>query len=232
MGFDYFNSLRRDVCLWWGRCRLDTKLAVSFGLKDTSDLIFFEEYWGGRGSNDTQFVGLFKSRKYPTDKDLRKISRHRKQTVCYGDDAEVVAAAWVARDTANNILYVEAVGAVGGYGPTLYAAIFQMAFDDDNVGVSPSLKPGKTLQRASRIWQRFSTNYGDLIALQERGGEWTDEQWLNIVYSLRRPLLNLKAMRDRYRSYLRTGGAGTPRDSVVEMAKKGPLEHRRLQGFT
>lgn len=204
--------------------------SISLDLKDTSDLIYFEEYWGIHGTSENQFVGLIKSKKYQTNRSLREISQSTKNGFIYHDDVVVLAGAWIARDKTRNFLSIESVGAIEGYGPTLYVTILQMAFDDSYAGVSPTIIPGKVTARASRIWKQFSTRYAGIISFEDRSGPQHKDSWLNYIYSLEKSLINLKEMRGRYRLYLNLGnGRQTPRNDVFEMAKKGGEEHRKMQ---
>lgn len=177
-------------------------------IKSTDDLLFYEDN-AQFPTESLQFVGLFQSKycqamKVWTNKSWigRTFSRCPKRSSDIYEDAHFVAMAYVERHSGREIL-VNNIAALDGYGPTMYAALIQLAYDDKHVGVLPSQDPSKIVERAKRIWQRFSTDYPAKISLTPTGMSRHKESWLNNSYSLATPpLVDLDAMRNRYRNYL------------------------------
>ena len=103
-------------------------------------------------------------------------------------------------------LIVENIGADKGYGPTLYAAIIELARKRKLNGVRPCREPNKVLHKPKEIWRRFSADpqYGALVRVEPVPGVHA-EQWLNCVFSVAdgTSLVDIDLMRKNWKRFHR-----------------------------
>lgn len=93
------------------------------------------------------------------------------------------AAAYILDN--GKFLQVLNVGAERGFGPTLYAAILELARTRGREGVIPSSDPDKILERPKRIWEQFcrGPQYQGKVLSDSVPGQ-HPEPWLNRAYRL------------------------------------------------
>ena len=148
-------------------------------------------------------------------------------------DLTCVAGASVG-EGGGNCLTVENVGAKQGYGPTLYAALLELARARKRDGVLPSRDPTKILPKPREIWRQFAQGsaYSTKIGMRGFSGL-HPEPWLNNAFFLKEGamLLPLQAMRNRAASCIAYWVAqgvyeSSITDRIMDMAKLSVTAHR------
>lgn len=174
-------------------------------LKDTDNILFFKEFIEFSLERKVrEFVALLHSKHMDTILAKRAkgiFLRWRpvaKRAADVMEDVTILAAALIERR--EGVLDVTNLASTWGYGPTLYAALIQLAKEEGLEGVissTPASPEAKPMLRC------FTTDYEGKIAASPTDKTDHSESWLNCSLSLvGRPFMELASMRKRYSEYL------------------------------
>jgi len=145
-------------------------------------------------------------------------------------EATCKAAAYLMDD--GERLWVQNVGAEQGFGPTLYAAVLELARARGRLGVCPSVEPGKILEKPKRIWEQFyrGAQYEGKVLTKQVPGHHL-EPWLNMSYclALGASLLDYDRKRHEWKAYdafwTASNAITSWRDQAFEMARRSVNAH-------